>query len=54
RDEIRATVGAERPLALADRSRLPYTAATLCELQRVANIVPTMPHATVEAVEING
>ena len=34
---IYQVVGSSRPVSLADKGRLPYTEATLLELQRVSN-----------------
>ena len=40
RTEIREAIGTERLPALADRAKLPYTEAVICEVQRYASIVP--------------
>ncbi len=42
-------------LYLVDRAKLPYTEATLCEIQRYGSIVPfTIPHETVKDVDLSG
>ena len=38
REEIQRVIGSERLPSLADKSRLPYTEATIIEIQRVGNI----------------
>ena len=40
RAEILETIGNERLPALADRARLLYTEAVICEVQRFGSIVP--------------
>lgn len=39
-DELDRIVGDERLPCLDDRSRLPYTEAVICEVQRIANVAP--------------
>ena len=47
RREIFAVLGKERRATLSDRERLPYTEATIMEIQRVGNVGPRgLPHAT--------
>ena len=39
--------GKERQAKLSDRERLPYTEATIMEIQRLGNVGPRgLPHAT--------
>ena len=38
RDEVHKVVGTERQPTLADRANLPYTDATVLEIQRMANV----------------
>lgn len=40
RAEIREAIGAERLPALCDRVLLPFTEATICEVQRFGSIAP--------------
>ncbi len=45
----------EEQLTMNDRSVLPYTAATIQEIQRLANILPiNLQHTVCEEVQING
>ena len=57
-DELDNVVGkptGEGIVTLADRSRLPYTDATIMEIQRLSGIVATaLPHCTTTNVEIRG
>lgn len=39
RTEIHAALGRDTPVTLADRQRMPYTMATINEIQRLGNIV---------------
>nr|XP_014341956.1 PREDICTED: cytochrome P450 2K1-like [Latimeria chalumnae] len=39
-EEIQSVIGSERSLVTEDRKNLPYTNAVLCEIQRIANIIP--------------
>ena len=53
--EIDATLGAERRVTMADRLKMPYTLATIAEVQRLGNIVPlNLQHATKTDVTIGG
>ena len=53
--ELDAQVGRQRPPALADRQRLPYTEAVLLETQRLGDIAPLLlPHQTLAAVTVGG
>ncbi|XP_043213105.1 cytochrome P450 2C15-like [Amphibalanus amphitrite] len=55
REEITNVVGKERPPALSDRTRMPYTEAFIMETQRVANTVPTgVEHVTREEIQLGG
>ena len=40
RAEIQDAINTERLPALTDRTKLPYTEAVICEVQRFASIVP--------------
>ena len=41
--------------SLSDRERLPYTEATIMEIQRLSNVAPTgISHATIEDTEFRG
>jgi len=47
REEILRLIGSNRVPSLKDRIDLPYTEATIMEVQRLANIVPkAVPHGT--------
>ena len=53
--ELDAEVGRQRPPALTDRQRLPYTEAVLLETQRLGDIVPLLvPHQTLTPVTVGG
>lgn len=53
--EIDNVVGMGRFPSLADRSKLPYTEATIMELQRISSISPTAGmHACAEDVMFHG
>ena len=56
RAEIFRVVGRDRAPGLSDRSSLPFTEATILEIQRLGNIVPFgLPHSTfVSEVRIRG
>ncbi len=52
--ELVSVVGKERP-SITDKPRLPYTEATLMEIQRMANITAlTFPHKTTKDTELEG
>ena len=52
--EIDTAIG-DRRVTVADRLRMPYTAATITEVQRCANIIPIwLQHATQSDVTIGG
>ena len=47
RQEIFDVLGKDRQAKLSDRERLPYTEATIMEIQRAGNVGPRgLPHAT--------
>ena len=47
RQEIFEVLGKDRQAKLSDRERLPYTEATIMEIQRAGNVGPRgLPHAT--------
>ena len=47
RQEIFDVLGRDRQAKLSDRERLPYTEATIMEIQRLGNVGPRgLPHAT--------
>merc|ERR1712127_847844 len=53
--ELDQVVGRNRAPSLRDRTCLPYTEATLMEVQRMGNIAPTgVPHVTTKDVMVNG
>ncbi|XP_022090540.1 cytochrome P450 2U1-like [Acanthaster planci] len=53
--EIDEVVGQDRMPTMADRAHLPYTQATLQEINRRCNVIPcAIPHVTTEDVEMNG
>jgi len=54
-NELAKVVGHDRDVLLEDRKNLPFTVATINEVQRLASIVTfNLWHKTVEAVELNG
>ncbi|XP_072041130.1 cytochrome P450 2U1-like [Amphiura filiformis] len=53
--ELDEVVGRNRPISLKDRQNLPYTEATLMEIQRVTSILPLgAPRATNVDTTLNG
>ncbi|GMT20774.1 hypothetical protein PFISCL1PPCAC_12071 [Pristionchus fissidentatus] len=55
RAEIHSVLGKTGEVAMSDRPRLPYTAAAVTELQRVANILPmNVIHRTVNDTKVDG
>ena len=47
REEILMVIGKERPPSLSDKQQMPYTEATIQEIQRLGNIAPFgLPHST--------
>ncbi|OQV16081.1 Cytochrome P450 2U1 [Hypsibius exemplaris] len=54
-EEIDTTFGRETVLTYSDRARLPYTEATIMEIQRYGSIVPlNVPHKANEDLQIDG
>lgn len=48
-EEIARVIGAERAPSLTDKARMPYTEATIMEVQRLSTVVPlSIPHMTSE------
>ncbi|XP_037546340.1 cytochrome P450 2U1 [Nematolebias whitei] len=53
--EIAAVVGRRRPPSLTDKGSLPFTEATIMEVQRLAAVVPlSVPHMASETTEFRG
>ncbi|XP_072050914.1 cytochrome P450 2J4-like [Amphiura filiformis] len=53
--EIDSVVGRDRLPRLTDKDNLPFTAATLLEIQRICSVVPlAVPHNCVEDTTIDG
>ncbi|KAM9792781.1 LOW QUALITY PROTEIN: cytochrome P450 2U1 [Neosynchiropus ocellatus] len=53
--EIDKVVGKDRPLSLTDRGSLPYTEATIMEVQRMAVAVPLgIPHMASKKTDLRG
>ncbi|XP_071485174.1 cytochrome P450 2U1-like [Diadema antillarum] len=54
-EELNNVIGRDRLPSLRDRPNLPYTEATLLEIQRFSTITPLgVPHAPVEDTVLNG
>ncbi|KAM9444594.1 cytochrome P450 2B4-like [Clarias gariepinus] len=54
-EEIVRVLGYDRAPSMADRASLPYTHATVHEIQRVGNIAPIgVVHATTETTQLRG
>ncbi|XP_077988402.1 cytochrome P450 2U1-like [Glandiceps talaboti] len=54
-DEINEVVGVNRLPSLTDREKLPYTEATILEIQRRGNTTPfTIPHCAMSDTTLNG
>ncbi|MBZ3885985.1 Cytochrome P450 2U1 [Sciurus carolinensis] len=48
-EEIERVIGADRPPSLTDKAQMPYTEATIMEVQRLTVVVPlAVPHMTSE------
>ncbi len=55
RQEIHSVVGKERSVEMADRTNMPYTNATLNEVQRLSNLLEMNElHSTTKEVIVNG
>ncbi|GMS84806.1 hypothetical protein PENTCL1PPCAC_6981, partial [Pristionchus entomophagus] len=55
RDEIHSVIGREGEISMADRPRMPFTSASITELQRVANILPlNVIHRTTVDTQVSG
>ena len=53
--ELDQEIGGDRMISLKDRPNLPYTYATLMEIQRVSNVVPlSVPRATTVNTRLGG
>ncbi|XP_014676830.1 PREDICTED: cytochrome P450 2C15-like [Priapulus caudatus] len=53
--EIDEVIGRGRMACMADKKNMPYTEATITEVQRLGNIAPLgVPHLTLEEVEFGG
>eukprot|EP00058_Branchiostoma_floridae_P014115 XP_002599603.1 hypothetical protein BRAFLDRAFT_58542 [Branchiostoma floridae] len=52
--ELDRVVGRDRPPAFSDRINLPYTEATIMEIQRIATIIPLLPHRTSDDTTLLG
>ena len=52
--EISDVIGVSHPPRLSDHTELPYTSAVISEVQRIADIVPIVPHAATEDTSLNG
>jgi cytochrome P450 len=54
-EEIDAVVGRDRHVQMSDKSAMPYTQATLNEMQRLGNILPfNMQHMTTADTNLQG
>lgn len=48
-EEIERVIGADRAPSLTDKAQMPFTEATIMEVQRLAMVVPlSIPHMTSE------
>ncbi|XP_078580182.1 cytochrome P450 2U1-like [Branchiostoma floridae x Branchiostoma japonicum] len=52
--ELDKVVGRDRPPAFSDRINLPYTEATIMEIQRIATFIPILPHRTSDDTTLLG
>jgi len=50
--EIDQVVGRSRPPSLLDKSQMPYTEATLLEVQRMANVLPIIVRGNTEETKL--
>ncbi|ROT74255.1 Cytochrome P450 2J3 [Penaeus vannamei] len=54
-EELDRVVGRDQLPSFSQRDQLPYTQATIYEVQRTLRLVPfNLPHATVEDITVNG
>ncbi|XP_060554557.1 cytochrome P450 2J4-like [Ruditapes philippinarum] len=54
-NEISKVVGSGRPVSLSDRNQMPYTQATLLELQRISNTLTfSLPHVAKQDATLLG
>lgn len=54
RHEVDRVVGASRLPSIRDRDAMPYACATIFELLRYTNVVPTLMHETLEDTSVGG
>uniref|UniRef100_A0A4W3HA66 Cytochrome P450, family 2, subfamily U, polypeptide 1 n=1 Tax=Callorhinchus milii TaxID=7868 RepID=A0A4W3HA66_CALMI len=53
--EISAVVGRSRPPSLKDKPQMPFTVATIMEIQRMTTVVPlAIPHMASETTDLKG
>lgn len=54
-EEIARVIGADRAPSLTDKAQMPYTEATIMEVQRLSTVVPlSIPHMTSEKTVLQG
>lgn len=52
--EIHTILESRRPPTFEDRKAMPYTLAVIHEIQRFANVIPHIPHATSTEINFKG
>nr|XP_056701879.1 cytochrome P450 2D19-like [Euleptes europaea] len=52
-EEIEKVIGRDRPPMMEDQPNLPYTNAVIHEIQRCADVLPIVPYATHQDVQID-